>query len=87
MKDTSSSLPQSSWPQAIVQAPSVVSQAEQRLRHSSYPSHRQLRCTYGRGVLTLHGRVRSYYQRQLACVLVSGLDGVDELIDRMEVVD
>lgn len=63
----------------------TLSLAEQRLRRSSYPAHRRLRCSFHEGVLTLRGRLPCYYLRQLACVLVSDLEGVEELIDCMEV--
>ena len=66
---------------------SVVAVAERRLQNSSYPSHRALRCTYRNGVLTLHGRVSSYYLRQTACALVADLEGIVELVDRIEVVE
>lgn len=67
--------------------PSIVAQAEQRLRKSSYPAHRRLRCSFHEGVLTLSGRVSSFHQRQVACQLVANLAGVEELADRLEVVE
>lgn len=65
---------------------SVAEAAERRLQNSSYPSHRQLRCSYRQGALTLFGRVSSYYMRQTAQALVAHLEGVEELVDRIEVV-
>ena len=66
---------------------SVVAAVERRLQTSSYPSHRKLHCGYRAGVLTLHGRVSSYYLRQMAFALVADLAGFDELVDRIEVVE
>jgi osmotically-inducible protein OsmY len=63
----------------------VVVEAQERLRHSSYPSHRGLRCRFREGVLTLEGRVSSYYVRQTACALVADIEGVECVVDRMEV--
>ncbi|HVX64250.1 MAG TPA: BON domain-containing protein [Pirellulales bacterium] len=64
---------------------STARQAEQRLRRSSYPAHRKVRCSFHEGVLTLRGRLPCYYLRQLACVLVSDVEGVEELKDCIEV--
>jgi osmotically-inducible protein OsmY len=67
--------------------PPIAEQAERCLQSSSYPSHRALRCSFRNGVLTLRGRVSSYYLRQMACALVANLEGVDQVVDRMEVVE
>lgn len=65
----------------------VAAEAERRLHKSSYPSHRGLRCGFRDGVLTLEGRVSSYYSRQMACAMVANLEGVESVVDRMEVVE
>ena len=64
----------------------VVTQAEGRLRSSSYQALKQIDCGYREGVLTLRGRVSSYYHKQLALALVCGIDGVQRIDDRIEVV-
>lgn len=61
-------------------------EAQRRLQCSSYPAHRRLRCSFRAGVLIVQGRVPSYYVRQLALALVADLDGVDQFVDRLEVV-
>lgn len=66
---------------------SILAQAQQKLRESSYPAHRRLRCSFHEGVLTLSGRVSSFHQRQVACQLMADVAGVEELADRMEVVE
>lgn len=66
-------------------SPSVVAEAHRRLQRSSYPSHRRLECRFHGGVLTIQGRVPSYYLRQIAWALVADLRGIDEFVDRMEV--
>lgn len=68
-------------------APRIAAEAERCLHKSSYPSHRGLRCAFRDGVLTLEGRVPSYYSRQMACALVANLEGVESVVDRMEVVE
>lgn len=64
---------------------SVVDQANRRLQRSPYLSHRRLRCSFREGVLTLDGRVSSYYLRQMAWALVADLEGIAEFVDRIEV--
>ena len=67
--------------------PSVAEQVQRRLETSPYPLHRHLRCTFRNGVLTLHGRVSSYYLRQMAWALVADLKNIEEFVDRIEVAD
>jgi len=63
----------------------VMEQVQRRLQDSAYPLHRYLRCSFCDGVLTLHGRVSSYYLRQTALALLVEVQGVEEIIDRVEV--
>jgi hypothetical protein len=65
----------------------VVETAEQRLRNSTYGELRNVFCSYSGGILTLHGRVSSFYMKQLAQALLAGLDNVGDLNNRLEVVD
>lgn len=64
---------------------SIGVEAQRRLRNSPYPSHRRLRCGFRAGVLVVQGQVSSYYLRQMAWALVADLEGVDQFIDRVEV--
>lgn len=48
----------------------VVAQAAAELQRSSYAAIRKVRCDFRDGVLTLSGRVPSYYQMQVAQTLV-----------------
>ncbi|HEX7449716.1 MAG TPA: BON domain-containing protein [Pirellulales bacterium] len=68
------------------QWPATAAEAQRRLQNSPYPSHRRLHCSFRAGVLIVHGRVSSYYLRQMAFALVADLDGVDQFVDRVEVV-
>jgi hypothetical protein len=65
----------------------VVERAEARLRSSAYRELRDVFCSYRDGILTLHGRVSSFYLKQLAQALTAGLDGIARLNNRLEVVD
>ncbi len=60
--------------------------AEQWLRHANYLELRNVSCDYHKGVLTLRGRVPSYYLKQLAQALLEGLEGVLELNNQLDVV-
>lgn len=60
--------------------------AESRLRNSQYPPVRSLSCEYHEGVLTIRGRVATYYLKQIAQAVVDGLDGVLEIANRVDVV-
>jgi hypothetical protein len=44
----------------------VESVLHRMLSQSSYRALHEVRCDYSQGVLTLHGRVPSYYLKQLA---------------------
>jgi hypothetical protein len=60
--------------------------AEARLRHSSYLELRGICCDFHNGALTLLGSVSSYYLRQVAQSLVLGLDGIEIIDNRLQVV-
>lgn len=59
--------------------------AEVRFRGSSYPELRRVRCDFHEGVLTLRGRVSSFYITQLAQALAARIPGVEEVVNRIEV--
>lgn len=48
----------------------VVAQATAELKRSSYAAVRQVKCEFCDGVLTLSGRVLTYYEMQVAQTLV-----------------
>ncbi len=59
--------------------------AEARLRASLYAELRKVRCDFHEGVLTLRGRVPSFYTKQLAQTLAARVPGVEEVVNRIEV--
>ena len=77
--------PLSHPPPPTVRPSLVMEQVRRRLHESAYPLHRYLRCSFCDGVLTLHGRVSSYYLRQTALAMLVEVQGVEEIVDRIEV--
>ena len=64
----------------------VQTQAKSRLRKSGYHQLQLISCEFHEGVLTLRGRVSSFYLKQVAQTLINQLDGVGEVNNRLEVV-
>ena len=57
-----------------------------RLWEKAYLTLRRVSCECADGVLTLHGRVPSYYLKQLAQEAVAEVPGVREIVNAIEVV-
>jgi osmotically-inducible protein OsmY len=64
----------------------ILYAVEDSLRRSSYLELRRVICSLEEGVLTLNGRVSSYYLRQVAQAIVLGLEGIEAIDNRLEVV-
>ena len=64
----------------------VQSEAQSRLRKSSYHQLHLVSCEFHDGVLTLRGPVSSFHLKQVAQTLIRDLDGVGEINNRLEVV-
>jgi osmotically-inducible protein OsmY len=64
----------------------VAKAAEARLRTSPYSALKNVSCEYDDGELILHGRLGSYYHKQLAQERVRGVEGVVQVVNRTEVV-
>jgi hypothetical protein len=60
--------------------------AQQRLRSHPYLALKNISCDYQEGVLTLRGCLPTYYLRQMAHAAVIGMDGVQVVVDCIEVV-
>ncbi len=63
----------------------IVDEAHRRLIESPYFALRNLRCDYREGVLTVRGRVPTFYARQVALQTLRKVDAVEQLVDRIEV--
>ncbi len=64
----------------------MAENAHRRLSRNPHPCVRAVTCDYHEGVLFLHGRVPSYYFKQLAQESVRDLEGVEEVVNRIEVI-
>ena len=65
--------------------PTPVAVAMARLRQSPYAPLRQLECSFHEGVLTLRGRVPSWYLKQLSQEAMQDIPGVEEVNNRVDV--
>jgi osmotically-inducible protein OsmY len=63
----------------------VAGCAEVRLRDNSYRVLKNIACDYRDGVLTLRGRVPSYYLKQVAQETVARIAGVQRIDNQIEV--
>ena len=70
-----------SWEKSLVQA-----EAQSRLRESGYHELHFVSCDFHEGVLTLRGRVSSFYLKQVAQEMIRRLDSAEEINNRLEVV-
>lgn len=65
----------------------VVAKAHEILGSSAYTSLHTVFCEYHHGVLTLRGRVPTYFMKQVAQMLVNRIRGVEHVDNRIYVVD
>jgi osmotically-inducible protein OsmY len=64
----------------------AAEQAESKLRRSAYLALQHLSCEAHAGVLTLRGRLPSYYLKQVAQAVVAAVEGVEHIDNQIEVV-
>ena len=67
------------------QAKQILAVARERILHQSHLSVQRIWCEYNGKRLYLRGQVPSYYLKQLAQTAVSGLDGVSQVVNEIEV--
>jgi len=65
--------------------PAIHGKAEERLGRSGYLALRDVICIASDGVITLHGRLPSYYLKQVAQEIAAGVEGVRQVINQIEV--
>jgi hypothetical protein len=65
----------------------IVQTVERRLRESSYYYLRSIRCGYEAGVVTLRGRVPTFYLKQTVQSIVEKIEGVEQVLNLVEVFD
>jgi len=61
--------------------------ADRRLRRRAYAALESVRCEYRDGSLTLRGRLPTQHLKQVAQECVSGIVGVREVVNRIEVAE
>ncbi|MHB8861097.1 MAG: BON domain-containing protein [Pirellulaceae bacterium] len=64
----------------------IEAAAHLQLQQAPYRELHHVTCDYHEGILTLRGRVSSFYMKQVAQTVVRCLNGVDRLLNRVEVV-
>ena len=86
MSPFAESKPVSTFPkEAAGRCADVAQDAEARLHQSPYIELRRVACEFDQGVLTLRGRVPSYYLKQMAQALLDKLEGVLRLDNQLDV--
>lgn len=68
-----------------VRVSDALTDALGRLQTAPYLPIRKTICDCEHGVLTLHGEVDSYYQKQVAQELVRNIDGIRQVVNDIEV--
>jgi osmotically-inducible protein OsmY len=63
----------------------VAERAESRLRGNSYLALKNVTCDFQDGVLTLRGCLPTYYLKQIAQAVVGRLDGVQRIVNDIQV--
>jgi osmotically-inducible protein OsmY len=63
----------------------VAALAKHRIQHQPHLSVQRIWCEYYGRKLYLRGQVPSYYLKQLAQTAVSGMDGVAQVVNEIEV--
>jgi osmotically-inducible protein OsmY len=64
----------------------VALRAEQRLAETPHRAAlRDVRCAFRSGVLVLRGQVPSYFLKQVAQSAMTGLEGVQRVVNRIDV--
>jgi osmotically-inducible protein OsmY len=64
----------------------IAAVAEARLGATSRPALRNVFCKYDDGVLVLRGRLHSFFHAQLAQETVRRIEGVERVVNKIEVV-
>lgn len=82
---TSVFVPEEGERKSSTRKPSVLAAATSRLRKSNYHELHLISCVFHEGVLTLRGRVSTFYLKQIAQTLIASLEGVERVNNRLEV--
>jgi len=74
-------------PNAMLSIPSILESVQRRLRESSYYYLRSVSCAFEEGVLTLSGRVPTFYLKQTVQSLAEKVEGVRQVVNLVDVVN
>jgi hypothetical protein len=85
-EDATFSIEKASPAPRLPSPPGIAEGAQDRLRSNSYQALKNVSCEYHAGVLTLRGCLPSYYLKQMAQTAVARLDGVERIVNEIEVV-
>ncbi len=69
----------------MTESESPAEAASRLLWSSSYHTVRRITCTFEGGVLTMEGRLPSFYLKQIAQTMVRDIPGVVRIENRIEV--
>ena len=74
---------------AILNSPGagILQSIERRLRESSYYYLRTISAAHEAGVITLRGRVPTFYLKQTVQAIVEKIEGVDRVVNLVDVVN
>ncbi len=64
----------------------LAARADQRIRSNPYLALRNITCEVLEGTLVLRGQLPTYYLKQVASAAVAGLDGIERIVNLIEVV-
>ena len=63
----------------------LLHRVDSAIRKSPHLAGHQVFCQEERGVIVLHGQVRSFFQKQMAQESLRNVDGVEKVINELEV--
>ncbi len=65
----------------------ILQSIDRRLRESSYYYLRTISTAYEAGVVTLRGRVPTFYLKQTVQAIVEKIEGVEQVVNLVDVVN
>ena len=63
----------------------LLHRVDSAIRQNPHLVGHQVFCQHERGIVVLHGRVKSFFQKQMAQEALKRLDGVEKVINELEV--
>ena len=72
---------------AVVRGPSLEDRVQRRFFQSPYLALRHVSVEVRQGVLTLSGQMPNFYLKQMAQAAAATVEGVESIINRIEVVE